>query len=613
VRTGLVAATLAVVSALAISPARAQSPPADPPSSVEETSDLVNALLSGLMGASSVTEKELEDEVAEAGGIPFRQEVPFAFIGRTELSAYLKEVLDAEYPKERARVDERLLQAFDLLPEGTDLRALRARVLEENVAGFYDERPDQRRLFAVSADRSLTPMNQIVLAHELRHALQDQYADLHSQLSDDLGDFDDRRIAWMSLMEGDATFVMERFVKLRLGGLLDAAGLQGAEGLASDDAGLAGSALIDLPGAPPVVRDHLVQPYLAGLTLARQIWASGGAEAMKAAWQRPPDSTEQVLHPAKYLAGEEPLDVHPRIRPPRGARLLAEGVLGELLLRTLVEQDAERAAAGWGGDGFALWDVSGATVLAWRSEWDTPADAGEFHAALRARFTRHLGDPDRDSGYEVFGHGPGRQFGLRREGDAVELVSADDVGLLRRLVKGAEAPAADDDAGLQDRMAEGGGDAPLPDATATAARSAGAEPAEGEMMGTSTPPAGGTSLGLEPRVAAMLCYLPPLCVCAGFVVSLVVAIAEGRNRLVRFHALQSLLVHAGALVVLLGLQAVAFALSSIGIWSIGGPIWILQMLVLVAVSAGLVLLMIKANAGEEFELPVVGPLARQWV
>jgi len=26
-----------------------------------------------------------------------------------------------------------------------------------------------------------------------------------------------------------------------------------------------------------------------------------------------------------------------------------------------------------------------------------------------------------------------------------------------------------------------------------------------------------------------------------------------------------------------------------------------------------VLLMIKANAGEEFELPVVGPMARQWV
>ena len=37
-------------------------------------------------------------------------------------------------------------------------------------------------LYAVSEDRTLTPANQLVLSHELRHALQDQYADVHRAL-----------------------------------------------------------------------------------------------------------------------------------------------------------------------------------------------------------------------------------------------------------------------------------------------------------------------------------------------------------------------------------------------------------------------------------------------
>ena len=57
-----------------------------------------------------------------------------------------------------------------------------------------------------------------MLSHELRHALQDQYADVHGVLPDAVGDFDDRRLAFVSLLEGDATLVMERFLMKRLAG-----------------------------------------------------------------------------------------------------------------------------------------------------------------------------------------------------------------------------------------------------------------------------------------------------------------------------------------------------------------------------------------------------------
>jgi hypothetical protein len=404
----------------------AQAPPEKGPAA--EVTELVNALLGGLLGGTEVTGETLQEEVAEAGGLPFREDVPVDFLKREELAAYLRELFDAEYTVDQARADERLLRAFDLLPPDTDLRALRARVLEENVAGFYDERPGKRRLYAVSEDRTFSPMNQVVLAHELRHAQQDQYADLHSALDGDVSDFDDRRLAWTSLLEGDATLVMERFVRQRLGALGVA-----VEGGEVDPATLGAAGLFDVPGAPPVVRDQLVEPYLAGLAFARAIWSRGGAAAMREAWTHPPESTEQVLHPAKFFAREKPRRVVPSPKAPAGSRLVSEGVLGELLLRTLVEEGGP-ATEGWGGDAWRLWDVRGRTALAWRSEWELPEDAAEFHAALRARLSRR-GAPAWRSGWEVFPAGSGNRMAARVTGHAVELASADDDALLDRLVR----------------------------------------------------------------------------------------------------------------------------------------------------------------------------------
>jgi hypothetical protein len=403
-----------------------QAPPDKSPT--QDVTDLVNALLGGLMGGGEVTGERLQEEVAEAGGIPFRQSVPVDFITREELPAYLEGLFDAEYTEEQARADERVLHAFDLLPAGTDLRALRARVLEENVAGFYDERPGKRRLYAVSEDRTFSPMNQVVLAHELRHALQDQYQPLDSFLGRDVSDFDDRRLAWTSLLEGDATLVMERFVELRMGAL----GL--GVGAETDPAALGGLGLLDVPGAPPVVRDQLVEPYLTGLAFARAVWKRGGPEALRDAWKEPPESTEQVLHPEKYFERESPRKVRPSLPAPSGSRLVSEGVLGELLLRTLVEEGGGPATEGWAGDGWLLWDVRGRTALAWRSEWDTPRDAAEFHAALRARLARR-GAGEWRSGWEVYPASGGTRMAARLSGDAVELASADDDALLGRLVR----------------------------------------------------------------------------------------------------------------------------------------------------------------------------------
>jgi uncharacterized membrane protein len=128
-------------------------------------------------------------------------------------------------------------------------------------------------------------------------------------------------------------------------------------------------------------------------------------------------------------------------------------------------------------------------------------------------------------------------------------------------------------------------------------------------MATSTPGGAKTNLGLEPNVAGLLCYVP---CCIGLVFSVVAAIVEKQSRFVRFHAFQSLLVHAVAIVLGIGINVVQVVLGVAGLGAVGLLLSLVGMVVGVAFLGLTIFLMIKANAGEELELPVVGPMARQW-
>jgi hypothetical protein len=108
---------------------------------------------------------------------------------------------------------------------------------------------------------------------------------------------------------------------------------------------------------------------------------------------RVPDSTEQVLHPQKWLEVETPLRVPLRVSLGAGWRRAASGTWGEWQTGQLLGGAADAAAAGWGGDRYELWQRGPCTspppcrdrdVLVMRWRWDTADDAREFEAALRA-------------------------------------------------------------------------------------------------------------------------------------------------------------------------------------------------------------------------------------
>ena len=129
-------------------------------------------------------------------------------------------------------------------------------------------------------------------------------------------------------------------------------------------------------------------------------------------------------------------------------------------------------------------------------------------------------------------------------------------------------------------------------------------------MATSTPGGGGqTNLGVATNVAGLLCYVP---CCVGLVFAIVAAIVEKQSRFVRFHAFQSLLLHGAFFVLWVGFVILGFVVSSVaGILSV--VLLPIEILVGLGLLALVIFLMIKANGGEEYELPVIGKTARQWV
>jgi hypothetical protein len=281
--------------------------------------------------------------------------------------------LDRSYPEARRRADEEVLKLLGLIEPGVDLRSISASVFGEGVAGYYDPRSKRLRIVAGTTPDALS---EIVLAHELTHALEDQ----RFGLAVTEGESDDAALARLALVEGSATLVMQQY-------LLRHIGAEKALG------GLLGSAFQTGPDLPKFLQDQLIFPYIGGMQFVQSLVQRGGGS-----WKlvdladrlRVPDSTEQVLHPGKWVAVEAPLPVRLEVPLHDDWRRVTSGTWGEWQTDQLLGGSAD-AAAGWGGDRYELWQRGTCAsapcrdqdVLVMRWRWDTARDRREFEDALR--------------------------------------------------------------------------------------------------------------------------------------------------------------------------------------------------------------------------------------
>ncbi|HXF68930.1 MAG TPA: hypothetical protein VNK89_03915 [Thermoflexus sp.] len=354
--------------------------------------------------ATPTPELETFDEVARRveriRGLQATGPYTRSLMTQAELRAYQERKFEEDYTPEEARQDTLTLAAFDLLPRDFNLREFLLELYTEQIAGFYD--PDTKQFFVISEQKQPGVLERATFAHEYTHLLQDQHFDLVA-----LGFTDDERkrpkdvdddamLARRALVEGDAT--LTQFLYLR--SLPQREQQEWLEAVQRQP-----SAVFDR--APRVIREELTFPYDAGFAFVQRLYVQGGWEAINAAFRDPPASTEQILHPEKFNRREAPIRV---TLPPltdtlgSGWQLVDENVLGEFFLRVYLEErlsapQAEEAAAGWGGDRYAVYvhEGTGQDLLVLAVAWDSEAEASEFVEAFRAYAgARYGGGPTRE-------------------------------------------------------------------------------------------------------------------------------------------------------------------------------------------------------------------------
>jgi hypothetical protein len=365
-----------------------------------------------------------------------RTEVPLSFLGEEKMG----ERLESLYAGDDMDTAFLPYTALGLLPEAP------IRVEAQTPAGVYV--PEQEQLYVDSARMENDSDAQMLLAHAYVHALQDQHFDLEAMEA--RAQTTDEWLAIQALIEGDATL---------------ATALYSAEELAASE----WSELVDLiiRAEHPVYADAWTRsatwarlerfPYDHGREFVGAVLDQGGWDAVDNLYTDPPRSTEQILHPSRYLGGStlsgEPdppsIVVVPDLAPALGPdwSLLVRDTLGEFAIGLYLEQavpeeTAWQMADGWDGDRFEVWEQeSGRRIVVWRTVWDTSADALAFERGLSLQIPQQhapveptappRGLPGR------WWHSDWGTIHLRRDGRHVLLIRAPDtntvVNVVRRL------------------------------------------------------------------------------------------------------------------------------------------------------------------------------------
>lgn len=302
-----------------------------------------------------------------------------------------------DYTPQEVIKDVTTLSLFGLLPRNYDLYTLLRDLYTEQIAGFYD---DETKTMYIIQDEAFLGPQRSTYAHEYTHALQDQTFDFRGRLGikDETCELQSEYCAAVqALIEGDASLT-EQFWLLNAASPEDRQQIQ--EFYQSYQ-----SPIFD--SAPEFLQQDFLFPYRQGLDFVLNLYQKGRWASINAAFERPPLSTEQILHPEKYPS-DAPLEVNlPELSAALPAYMLFdEGEVGEWYiylilayadLRTarLPDEVASKAATGWGGDTYQVWRNarSGDLFLLLTIRWDTEKDAVEFYNAFQQYGEKRWGTP----------------------------------------------------------------------------------------------------------------------------------------------------------------------------------------------------------------------------
>jgi hypothetical protein len=330
---------------------------------------------------------EIEAQVSQIRGLTLQMPVPRSLISPEALEDIVVNEFFADYSDEDARQDVLVLSLLGLLPADFDLKNFYNDLYSEQISGFYDGETGE---IYILKGTTFGGSEKLTYAHEFTHVLQDQTFGFDEGLNynEEACEEDSERCAAIqSLIEGDASLTEILWFQTY-------ATREDYKDIVKTFEDYA-SPVLD--SAPPYMALDLYFPYEKGFTFVESLYTEGGFDAVNAAFENPPLSTEHILHPERY-----PWDVPVKISVPNleetlgpGWMLFDQNVMGEwytyLILSQAYEEafrinegQAKAAAEGWGGDAYTIYlnENTDQVVFILDMVWDSTVDADEFIAAL---------------------------------------------------------------------------------------------------------------------------------------------------------------------------------------------------------------------------------------
>jgi len=350
------------------------------------------------------------EEMSRLTGLAIRAPLKKRVVNRTEMRQFLEDTLHAEYTPQMIHEQEASVKAFGVVPPDFDMAKFVVNFYTEQAAGLYDSRSKTMLL----ADWVEPEVQQMVLRHELTHALQDQNFDLDRFMKAVISN-DDATNARQAVAEGYATATM---FQSALGGM-DLADIPGLGSLLELGAQQQFAQLQSFMSAPFFLRYQAMFPYTQGLLLMQQGLAQGGWARLNQMFLKPPETTREVFHPELYYsgnaAGHDAMSGNlPRPKPLSNVpdlHFVYENTMGELGYYALIgqfisEEEAASVAPDLTGDRYLVYENSSAHrfVLVAATKWTSPEAAqkffGDYQTILAKKFPGIT--PDRRSTPDQF-------------------------------------------------------------------------------------------------------------------------------------------------------------------------------------------------------------------
>jgi len=389
-----------------------------PPPSVE-----VDPAVDGDVADRMVSQLDaLKTEVETQRGLRFLDPPMVSIVTPEQLAARQGAGVDATLDRAGLDADDRVLKLLGLLRRGQDLRSLMAEISTQPVAALYD--PIAGTLVVGADPDELGPVERSVVVRELTQVLTDQYHRVTTRV-DNLtrSGRHDEAAALAALFEADASYFQLIYVQ----GLTEAERRLVAE-----------AANPTSPNLPRVVAEQLSLTAERGIEFVEEMVRRGGTAQVDAAYEATPLTTEGLLHPERLLAGE-------RLRPMPvidvaldGYRIVEQGSLGEMGLRSLLAEALDpgtltQTADGWGADQAVTLVSGGDTAWVYAFRGDTVHDAVEVAQGFLDHAGNVLGLTEPLSARGGLEYVGGPYVFVDREGDGLAVVVASDIEAGRAL------------------------------------------------------------------------------------------------------------------------------------------------------------------------------------